>query len=332
MTRRSAIVAIVLLALLIPGVAGLRFSLFLSRPVAPAEPRLVTIAPGSSFASVATKLAGEGVVASSFQLRLLARLRGDATRIQAGEYDFSEAATPQTVLDRLVAGDVRRLRFTVPEGLTVREIADKLAREGRGNRERFLRLGRDAQFIKTLGLDVKSLEGYLFPETYTLTADSSEEDLIRAMVREFRRKLTPELMEAARKRGLNTHQLVTLASIVQKEAGNKQEMPLIAAVFHNRIERGIPLQADPTVIYGIKDFDGNLTRKDLATPTPYNTYRMRGLPPGPIANPGEDALRAAAFPAAVDYLYFVSRGNGTHVFNATLREHNKAVRRYQLHR
>jgi UPF0755 protein len=152
------------------------------------------------------------------------------------------------------------------------------------------------------------------------------------MVRQFESRLAPELLEGAAKIGLDRHRLVTLASIIQKEAGTTSEMPVIAAVFHNRLRRKMPLQADPTVIYGIANFNGNITRKDLRTPTPYNTYRIAGLPPGPIASPGADALRAAAFPAKADYLYFVARGDGTHAFSKDLREHNRAVRHYQLKR
>ncbi len=152
------------------------------------------------------------------------------------------------------------------------------------------------------------------------------------MVHQFREHLSAELLAAATAQGMSLHQLVTLASIIQKEAGSPAEMPLISAVFHNRLRRRIPLQADPTVIYGIENFDGNLTRHDLVTRTPYNTYRIPGLPPGPIASPGEDALRAAAFPAAVDYLFFVARGDGSHQFSSNLKDHNKAVRRFQLHR
>jgi UPF0755 protein len=264
---------------------------------------------------------------------VLSRLRGNAHSIKAGEYDFQEPAAPGKVLDRLITGDVRRLKFTVPEGLNLTEIAAKLEAEGRGDKTAFLALARDPVFISTLGLDAPTLEGYLFPETYTLESGTSEERLIKAMVEQFRTRLgAEELVAAAAERGLDLHQMVTLASIIQKEAGNEAEMPVISGVFHNRLRLRMPLQADPTVIYGIADFDGNLTRKHLNTPTPYNTYRMRGLPAGPIASPGEKALRAAAMPAAVDYLYFVSQGDGTHVFSQTLKEHNNMVRRYQLRR
>jgi UPF0755 protein len=333
MTRRSRLIlaAFILLLALTAG-AGLRFAWFLRQPVEPPAPRLVAVPPGASFAGVAARLEAEGVIASAFQFRILSRLRGDARQIKAGEYGFMAPAGPGTVLDRLIAGDVRRLKFTVPEGLNLAEIAAKLDREGRGDKTVFLALARDPAFIATLGLDVPSLEGYLFPETYTLESGTSEKRLIRAMVEQFRTRLAPKLEAAAAERGLDPHQLVTLASIIQKEAGNEEEMPLVSAVFHNRLRLRMPLQADPTVIYGIADFDGNLTRKHLNTPSPYNTYRMRGLPSGPIASPGEKALRAAAAPAAVDYLYFVSRGDGTHVFTGTLKEHNSMVRRYQLRR
>lgn len=333
MTRRTVFIltGLLLLLCLAAGV-GLRFALFLRTPVAPPAARTITVPAGASFAAVAERLAEEGVVSDLFWLKALSRLRGDARQVQAGEYDFREAASPDTVLDRLVAGDVRRYRFTVPEGLNLREIAAKLDEEGRGDGAVFLKLARDPALIAALGIDATTLEGYLFPETYTLIASSTERDLLLAMVEQFRARLTPELIAAAAGSGLDRHQLVTLASIVQKEAGNREEMPRIAAVFHNRLKRRMPLQADPTVIYGIADFDGNLTREHLKTPTPYNTYRIAGLPPGPITSPGEDALRAAAQPAESDELYFVARGDGTHVFSRTLKEHNRMVRRYQLRR
>jgi UPF0755 protein len=333
MTRRPTLTLTALLLLVaIAAGAGLRFAWFLRHPVEPSAPRLIVIHPGTSFAGVASRLETEGVITGAFEFKVLSRLRGNAHSIKAGEYEFREPAAPGKVLDRLIAGDVRRLKFTVPEGLNLAEIAAKLEAEGHGEKTVFLALARDPAFISTLGLDAPTLEGYLFPETYTLESDTSEERLIKTMVEQFRTRLAPELTAAAAERGLDPYQLVTLASIIQKEAGKEEEMPLISAVFHNRLRLRMPLQADPTVIYGIANFDGNLTRKHLSTPTPYNTYRMRGLPSGPIASPGEEALRAAAMPAAVDYLYFVSQGDGTHVFSQTLKEHNNRVRRYQLRR
>jgi len=320
MGKRTITLWILISAVILPLVLlGGVFGLFLFRPVAPPGERLVTVAPGQPFNQVATRLEKEGVVDSALGLKLLARLQGAARQVQAGNYEFSSPASPREVLARLVSGDVRRLRFTVPEGLTLAEIAAKLEAEGFGRARAFLELSGDQGFIRGLDLPGPTLEGYLFPETYTVTAGMPERELVEAMVRELRRRLSPELVAQATGRGLNVHQLLTLASIIQKEAGNLAEMPLISAVFHNRLKRGIALQADPTVIYGVKDFDGNLTRKHLNTPTPYNTYLRRGLPPGPIANPGEDALRAAAEPAPAEYLYFVARGDGTHAFSSTLR-------------
>ncbi|MEZ4483867.1 MAG: endolytic transglycosylase MltG [Syntrophotaleaceae bacterium] len=183
-----------------------------------------------------------------------------------------------------------------------------------------------------MGIKAASLEGYLFHRAYTFDSRTDSRQLIKAMADQCLSEMTPALLAKAKEQGLNRHQLLTLASIIQKEAGDNSEMPLISAVFHNRLRRGIALQADPTVIYGIENFDGNLTRRHLQEITPYNTYRVPGLPPGPIASPGRAALQAAANPAAVNYLYFVARGDGSHQFSNTLREHNAAVRRYQLKR
>ncbi|MEJ2200576.1 MAG: endolytic transglycosylase MltG [Desulfuromonadaceae bacterium] len=333
MVRRKGLIVLILLLIGLGAVVPVsRFVCFVQQPVAPSSPRIVAIAPGTSFAQIAHRLEAEGVVSDGGQLKWLGRWRRATHRIQAGQYAFVLPATPDQVLERLVAGDVVRYRFTVPEGLTLWEIAQRLEAEERGRAETFLTLARDPEFCRQLGVVAETLEGYLFPETYLLTDGMTERQLIRTMVREFERRLTPEIEAAARQQSLDRRQLVILASIIQKEAGDRKEMPLIAAVFHNRLRKGIPLQSDPTVIYGIEHFDGNLTRKHLRTPTPYNTYQLSGLPAGPIANPGEDALRAAAFPTASDYLYFVARGNGTHAFSRTLAEHNAKVRKYQLRR
>ncbi len=325
--------AILLLPLiLVLAFFALSFGLFYFRSVGPAEPVLITVPNGAPLTQVAQQLEAAAVIADADKFQLLARLRGDSRRPQAGEYGFAEPATPGTVLDRLIAGDVQHRRFTIPEGLNLQQIAQRLEIEGIAPAAEIVQLAKSAKLLASLGIEASSLEGYLFPETYQFVSGIRPTTLLRAMVAQFRNNLSPEILAAAEEQGLSLHQLVTLASIIQKEAGNEAEMPIISAVFHNRLRRGIPLQADPTVIYGIENFDGNLTRRHLATPTPYNTYRIAGLPPGPITNPGLAALRAAAFPAEADFLYFVARGDGTHQFSATLREHNKAVQRYQLHR
>ena len=332
--QRRKLVLYLLLAIVVgaalAGFFGLRQWLFQRWPVTPPGVQRVTVAPGTALPQIAAQLVQAGVVSDASRFVELARWREAAQKIKAGEYEFAKAATPGEVLDRLVAGDVIKVRITIPEGFALKEIAARVAAAGIGTAEQFLRAATDPHRLKQLGIPGKSLEGYLFPETYTLTGTTSPVEVVRAMVAQLDRSLTPELLAAAGAHGLNRHQLLTLASIVQKEAGSVDEMPLIAAVFLNRLRKGMLLQADPTVIYGVPNFDGNLTRLHLRTPTPYNTYTQKGLPPGPIASPGLAALRAVAFPADSPALYFVARGDGRHEFNSTLEAHNRAVHRYQL--
>lgn len=301
-------------------------------PVAPPEPVLIEVENGSSLSQVAQRLEQQGVVRSATALKLLARLRNQSSAIHAGKYRFADAADPAEVLARLVSGDVEQVSLTIPEGFNLQQISDRVAEQKFGDGKRFLQLCSDPQLIASLGISATSLEGYLFPETYRFTPGIDETDLIRMMVLQLLNRLDKQLLGEAKSLGLNQHQLLTLASIIEKETGQTEEMPVISSVFHNRLKRKIPLQTDPTVIYGIEDFDGNLTRKHLTTESPYNTYLIRGLPPGPIASPGLAALQAAAHPIKTNFLYFVSRGDGHHVFSATLQEHNQAVRRYQLRR
>ncbi len=220
-------------------------------------------------------------------------------------------------------------RVTIPEGLTVSEVADLLDKAGIANKERFLMESEDPELLSSLQLDGKGLEGYLFPDTYYFTPFATEKDVIIAMVEEFRKAFNPEMVAQSKAIGLDLHQVVTLASLIEKETGFNEERALVSAVFHNRLKLGIPLQSDPTVIYGLKNFSGTLTRKDLESPSPYNTYRIQGLPPGPICNPGVSSLTAALNPAQVPYLYFVSKNDGSHLFSVNLQDHNRAVRIYQ---
>lgn len=301
-------------------------------PVAPPQTVDYQLGPGSSLSKVAIDLHAAGVLRNPLALKLFARLNGQSGQIQTGHYQFTDPATPEQILQRLVAGDVKKVSLTIPEGFTQAQIFDRIEKSGFGNARKLAQLANDPEFIKSLQLEAVSLEGYLFPETYSFTPGIDEAQLLEMMVDQFRRQVDTNLPAKAKKLNLSRHQLVTLASIIEKETGKTEEMPVISSVFHNRLKRGIPLQTDPTVIYGIKDFDGNLTRKHLKAPTPYNTYLIRGLPPGPIASPGLAALRAAAEPATSKYLYFVSRGDGSHQFSATLKEHNQAVRKYQLKR
>ena len=221
-------------------------------------------------------------------------------------------------------------RVTIPEGFTVRQIASLLKQRGIiEDEEEFCRLAFDPRFVRSLGIEDRTLEGYLFPDTYRFPRGTPPREVIRVMVENFRRVYDEGLAMRAKELGMTVREVVILASIIEKETGRAEERPLISAVFHNRLKKGMPLCSDPTVIYGLEEFDGNLTKEHLRRRTPYNTYLFAGLPPTAIANPGRDALLAALYPAPVPYLYFVSRNDGTHKFSVTLKEHNRAVLRYQ---
>ncbi len=321
-----------LLVFILLSAVGIGLAWWALAPLTPPPDSSLTIKPGSSLIQVANRLAEQKIIRSPLAFRLLARLRNYDAAIQAGVYNFTLTAAPNTVLERLVAGDVVQTQITLPEGFSLQQISDRLAARGVADPARLLAAAHDPALLDELGIKAQSLEGYLYPETYRFVPGVSEPELLRMMVSEFNRQFTRLQKSLKGDLPLNKHQLVTLASIIQKETGLDEEMPLISAVFHNRLRRNIPLQTDPTVIYGLDNFNGNLTRKDLQRPSAYNTYLNRGLPPGPIASPGYQALLAAARPAESRYLYFVARGDGSHQFSHTLKEHNRAVRKYQLRR
>ncbi|HSG05455.1 MAG TPA: endolytic transglycosylase MltG, partial [Nitrospiria bacterium] len=253
-------------------------------------------------------------------------------QIKPGEYSFSRGMLPVQIISRLREGDVVRYGVTIPEGYSIEQIALLVEEKGLGGAEEFSRLARDPEFTAGLGFPGNTLEGYLFPESYFFTKSTGMEGIIRAMAEGFQAVFDEAMESRARAIGMTAHEVVTLASIIEKETGAPAERKTISSVFHNRLKKRIPLQSDPTVIYSIPDFDGNLTRRHLKYRSPYNTYVVRGLPPGPIASPGRDALLAALYPEDGDYLYFVSRNDGTHYFSKTLAEHNRAVDRYQRKR
>lgn len=296
------------------------------------EQQVIIIEPGKNLKAISRLLARKQIVTREILFRLLVRHRGMATRIQAGEYGLSPAMTPEQILSILAKGKVLLHRITIPEGLNLEETADLVERAGFGTREAFLHLARNPGFAERLKIKAATLEGYLFPETYFFRKDTPQKEIIQQMVHRFNVVYTPQWKQRTLDLGFSVHEIVTLASIIEKETGDSSERPIIASVFHNRLKRGMRLDSDPTVIYGIPDFNGNITRKDLRTTTPYNTYKIMGLPAGPIANPGKLSLGAALFPAESDFLYFVSKKDTTHKFSKTIREHNKAVRRYQLER
>jgi len=329
--RKFVVWFVVPTILFFPIIAFISYGLIFS-PLTPTSAVQLQIQPGTGLNKIALDLKEKGVIRSTLVVKLLARWNQQSDQIQAGTYRFSDPATPEEILARLVKGDVEKVSLTIPEGFTLQQIIDRISKEGFGDRDKLLQLAGDIDFIHSLKIEATSLEGYLFPETYLFAPGIDEKTILTMMVTQLLNNLSPELKEKAKKRGMTLQQWVTLASIIEKETGIVEEMPLISSVFHNRLKRKIPLQTDPTVIYGIKNFNGNLTRKDLKTPTPYNTYIIRGLPPGPIASPGLAALKAAVTPAQTKYLYFVATGDGGHRFSKTLKEHNIAVREYLAQR
>jgi len=292
----------------------------------------VEIPRGISFAQMADILDGAGLLRHKRGFYLLAFVTGASKHIQAGEYDLRSSMSPMTVLERLVKGKVKEYPVFIPEGFTLRRIATRLENQGLADRTRFISLASDSRLLSSLGIEGESAEGYLFPDTHTLNKSMGEEGIIRFLVRQFRRVMTPGMLERADELGLTENEVVILASIIEKEGGPKEERPLVSAVFHNRLKKGMRLQSDPTVIYDIEDFDGNIRKTDLERKTPYNTYRTKGLPPGPICNPGMEAIKAALYPAPVNFLYFVSKNNGSHQFSSNLKDHNAAVLTYQIKR
>lgn len=294
------------------------------------QEKLFTVAPGQGLKQTARALQQEGLVSDALRFTILARLDKQEKLIKAGEYFFSTAMAPREILNQMAEGRVHLYRLTIPEGYNLAQIAAAVAAAGLDDEERFLAAARDPETAKNLGIAADTLEGYLFPDTYYFPRGLDSTTILATMVKQFHAAFKPAWEERAKELGMTVHEVVTLASIIEKETGVPEERPLIASVFHNRLKKGMRLETDPTVIYGIPDFDGNLKRSHLETYTPYNTYKIKGLPPGPIASPGIQALEAALYPAQSDYLYFVSKKDGTHQFSATIDAHNAAVRKYQL--
>ncbi len=297
-----------------------------------AQPVYFTVAPGAGFAQVADALAARGLIRNATALQLHARLSGRADEVRAGEYELSARMGARAILHKLTSGRVRTHTVVIAEGLRLEQIAGRLAQVGLVERDAFVTAARDPERARALGVEGETLEGYLFPETYQLARGLAAGQVAATLVEQFL-SVWRELEPAATSRGLSMREVVTLASIIEKETAVAAERPLIAAVFQNRLAQGMRLEADPTVIYGIKSFDGNLRRIHLEDASnPYNTYKIPALPPGPIASPGEASLRAAIEPADAPFLFFVARGDGTHKFSRTYAEHRSAVDRFQRRR
>lgn len=293
------------------------------------EPVAVRIGDGDSLPKIAQRLDEKRVLVHPEAFLALARWRRVDRQVRSGVYEFEGHATAGEVLEALVSGPQRFELVSIPEGWTADRIAERLEASGLGAAERYRELAVDPDFAASLGVPADRLEGYLFPDTYSFGDEPTPEYVLGRMTARFFEVFDEELRAAAEARGLTVHEATTLASIVESEAAIASERPLISAVFHNRLTRGMPLQADPTVLYGTGR-EKPIRRSDLKRATPYNTYVIRGLPPGPIASPGRASLEAAVHPTpGAKALYFVARNDRSHEFNETLAAHTRAVRKYQ---
>lgn len=333
----------IMLVLLLVAIAGLAWflhdlNLFFYSPADiaggthPEKDRTIVISPGMSVLHIARLLEEKAIISHAMKFRLCWRIRFPKAKMQAGEYVLSATMSPLTIMEHLISGRVVLYPITIPEGLTASEIIDRLHGTGQFEPAKLKLLIASVSQLEGHDISAQSLEGYLFPDTYHLPRKISEEQVISLMVDRFFSVWRALQQRYAHTTGFSIHEIVTLASLVEKETAVDDERKIIAGVYINRLKRRMLLQCDPTVIYALPDFNGNLTKKDLEYDSPYNTYRYPGLPPGPICNPGKASLEAVLAPADVPYLFFVARGDqsGRHVFSTTLREHNAAVYKEQV--
>lgn|GEM_PF-344552 len=287
---------------------------------------------GANLKQVAEKLETLKLVKSALGVEILSRLKFEDQRnkIIAGEYKLSPSMTPRRILEVILSGEVVYYQVTIPPGVEVAKLPKLFAETTLVTAEELQQALKDPALLKELSIPGNSMEGYIFPETYKFSRPIDSKEIITRLVTEGRKKFTNEMLERTAALGYNVHQILTLASVIEKETGHEPDRKNVASVFHNRLKLGMPLQSDPTVIYAVPNFDGNLTRVHLKTPSPFNTYLNTGLPPSPITNPSLASIEAALNPNETDFLYFVGKGDGTSQFSANLRDHNEAVRKYQL--
>lgn len=308
------------------------FVIFVYTPASSSRQSVVIDIPqGKSFRTITNLLYQNKLLKSQTRFLILGRLRGAAKKVQAGELEFRRNMTPVQVLDQLIYGVPVSYAFVVPEGSNIYQIGEILKQMGLiQDANMFVDATRNRLLIEELGVKTKSMEGYLFPDTYNIRKVKDVKDVVRMMYRKYKEMVTGDLIQKAHRLGMSEHELITLASMIEKETGAPEERTMISSVFHNRLKKGMPLQSDPTTIYGLwKEYDGNLNREKLLRYTPYNTYKIYGLPIGPICSPGKDAVMAAIYPERSNYLFFVSKNDGTHTFTVEYRDHLKAVNRFQ---
>jgi UPF0755 protein len=324
---RALILTVTVVAFLL---AGLYYA------VSPADRRneivTVDIPKGTSFLRSVDLLENAGLIKNKYLFYALVIARNAQGNIRAGEYELSTSMSPLDIINKLVKGDIISYKVTIPEDFTVAEIAARLASYKLVDEKAFVSLAGDAKFVASLGIEGRSAEGYLCPDTYLFDKTMGAKHIIKIMVDQFWKTFTHDMQKRAEELGMTIPQVVTLASIIGKESGFKDEKPLVSAVFYNRLKKRMRLQSDPTAVYDLKSITKVIKRKHLQKNTPYNTYVISGLPPGPIANPAIDSLQAALYPASVNYLYFVSNNDGSHNFSSSLVAHNRAVLKYQIDR
>ena len=310
-------------------------SLFYYQGTRPAsqDSRSITfeVQPGMTLKQVTLELFNQRLILSPSAFQAIAYIQDKEKQIMVGEFSLSPSMLPTEIILRLTSGKTILYPLTIPEGYRITEIASLLDTQGLASSEVFILQTQDKDLIKSMDIPTDSLEGYLFPETYYLSKLTPEKKIVQKMVNTFKEKvLKSQLLKSTKESPLSLHEIITLASLIEKETGLDSERKLISSVFHNRLRKNMRLQTDPTVIYAIEKFDGNIRKRDLKIDSPYNTYRYKGLPPGPISSPGIKSIEAAIFPIKSNHLYFVSRQDGSHHFSSTLVEHNQAVKKYQL--
>jgi UPF0755 protein len=289
----------------------------------------IEIPEGATFRQAVEIFSKEGLIKDKILFLFVGRMSGLDRKIRAGYYSIYGSVSPIDILKMLKNGQIIEYEITIVEGDSLKEVAEKLSEKGVISIEDFMKLSSDKDFLDFYNIEAPTFEGYLFPDTYKIPKGMEPDDVIGMMISRMREEYSDELQERASEIGFSERDVLTLASIIEKEAETDKERPIISAVYHNRLKRRIPLQADPTAIYGIKSFGEGITSRDLRRKTPYNTYMFKGLPKGPICSPGIKSIIATLYPADVPYMYFVSNNDGTHHFSVTAEEHEAAVKLYR---
>ena len=322
---RSIIYGIFIIITCISILALTHTYVFISTASIPLNPVILEIKPGTSAWEISRVLKDREIVTDSFMFMATSLATGKASRLQAGTYVFEGRHFPLDIIHILFKGRTLRYRITIPEGSNLFAIGEIIASTDLLTKENFIQNAQHKDSPEFFGLNSPSMEGFLYPDTYYLSPNMTALEIMARMVERFHQVFTPEMQQQADALGLSKTEIITLASIIEKEAVFNEEKPVISSVFHNRLKKRMLLQSDPTAIYGIDNFHRRISHKDLQRDSVYNTYKYSGLPPGPICNPDKYSINAALWPAKTNFLYFVSKGNGSHHFSKSLKEHNKAI-------